>query len=64
MQTHSRQGDLLFIRQEARPETTLTARPSLVIVVGEATSHAHRLQAGTILEAPDSADVVAQEETI
>ena len=50
-----RQGDLLFVRQDTRPEATLTARQSNVIVTGEATGHAHRLQAGTILEAPDGA---------
>lgn len=55
MQTRSRQGDLLFVKQDTRPEATLTARPSNVIVAGEATGHAHRLQAGTILEALDGA---------
>ena len=55
MQLHYRQGDLLFIRQETRPAAALTARQSNVIVAGEATGHAHRLQAGTILEAPDGA---------
>jgi hypothetical protein len=55
MQPQYRQGDLLFIWQETRPEANLTARPGNVIVVSEATSHAHRLQAGTILEAPDGA---------
>ena len=53
MQTHYRQGDLLFVQQEARPTADLTARPGNIIVAGEATGHAHRLQAGTILEAPD-----------
>jgi hypothetical protein len=53
MQPHYRQGDLLFIRQDNRPEVALTARQGDVIVAGEATCHAHRLQAGTILEAPD-----------
>jgi hypothetical protein len=53
MPLHYRQGDLLFLRQEARPAVNLNARQSLVIVAGEATGHAHRLQSGTILEAPD-----------
>jgi hypothetical protein len=47
-----RQGDLLFVLQDTRPAADLTARPGNVIVAGEATGHAHRLQAGTILEAP------------
>jgi hypothetical protein len=55
MQAHYRRGDLLFIRQDTRPEANLTARPSTMIVAGEATGHAHRLQTGTILEAPDGA---------
>jgi len=53
MPLHYRQGDLLFLWQETRPAVDLNARQSLVIVAGEATGHAHRLQAGTILEAPD-----------
>jgi hypothetical protein len=53
MSVHYRQGDLLFIQQDTRPAAALTARPGNVIVAGEATGHAHRLQAGTILEAPD-----------
>jgi hypothetical protein len=53
MPLHYRQGDLLFICQETRPEADLTARQSNVILAGEATGHAHRLTAGTILEAPD-----------
>lgn len=48
-----RQGDLLFVWQSARPVAELTARPGDVIVAGEATGHAHRLQTGAILEAPD-----------
>jgi hypothetical protein len=48
-----RQGDLLFVRQESRPAGNLVVRPSLVIVAGEATGHAHRLTTGTILEAAD-----------
>lgn len=55
MSLHSRQGDLLFVRQDTRPATALTARQGDVIVAGEATGHAHRLQAGTVLEAPDGA---------
>jgi hypothetical protein len=51
MPLHFRQGDLLFIRQDMRPTATLVARPGTVIVAGEATGHAHRLTAGTILEA-------------
>ena len=38
---------------DTRPAVDLTAKRSLVIVEGEATGHSHRLQAGTILEAPD-----------
>lgn len=53
MPLHYRQGDLLFIRQDTRPEADLTPRQSKVIVAGEATGHAHRLTAGTILETPD-----------
>ncbi len=55
MQPHYRQGDLLFLRQDTRPAVALTARQSNVIVAGEATGHAHRLQAGTVLETPDGA---------
>jgi hypothetical protein len=55
MQTHQRQGDLLFVRQDTRPEAALTARQGNVLVAGEATDHAHRLQVGTVLEAPDGA---------
>jgi hypothetical protein len=55
MPLHYRQGDLLFIQQDTRPAADLTARQSNVIVAGEATGHAHRLTAGTILEAPDGA---------
>jgi hypothetical protein len=53
MTLHYRQGDLLFIRQDTRPESDLIARQNNVIVAGEATGHAHRLTAGTVLEAPD-----------
>jgi hypothetical protein len=55
MRAHARQGDLLFLRQDTRPGATLIARRSRVIVEGEATGHAHRFQAGTILQAPDGA---------
>src|SRR5215475_6890185 len=50
---HCRQGDLLFLLQEARPDIELTVRPGLVIVAGEATGHAHRLTSGSILETFD-----------
>ncbi len=53
MPLHFRQGDLLFILQDTRPKIDLTARQGDVIVIGEATGHAHRLTGGTILEAPD-----------
>jgi hypothetical protein len=53
MPLHYRQGDLLFLRQDGPAAVKLTTRQSNVIVMGEATGHAHRLQAGTILEAPD-----------
>lgn len=53
MPLHYRQGDLLFLKQDARPVVALSARQGDVIVAGEATGHAHRLLAGTILEAPD-----------
>src|SRR5215469_14815167 len=55
MPLHYRQGDLLLLWQEARPPVDLSPRQSLVIVAGEATGHTHRLQSGTILEAPDGA---------
>jgi hypothetical protein len=55
MSLQQRQGDLLFVRHDTRPEAKLTARTGSVIVTGEATGHAHRLEAGTILEAPDGA---------
>jgi hypothetical protein len=55
MSLQHRQGDLLFIHQATLPPGPLTARQGNVIVAGEATGHAHRLQAGTILEAPDGA---------
>jgi hypothetical protein len=53
MPLHYRQGDLLFVLQDARPDLNLTARQSNVIVAGEATGHAHRLTTGAVLEAPD-----------
>lgn len=55
MPLHYRQGDLLFLWQDTRPAVNLNVRQGNVIVAGEATGHAHRLQAGTILEAPDGA---------
>ena len=55
MPLHYRQGDLLFLWQETRPSVDLNVRQSNIIVAGEATGHAHRLQSGTILEAPDGA---------
>lgn len=49
-----RQGDLLFVRQEALPvDTALKQRPTNVILEGETTGHAHRLAAGAVLDAPD-----------
>ena len=48
-----RQGDLLFVQQTSRPAERMVVRPGTVIVAGEATGHAHRLLAGTILQAPD-----------
>ncbi len=48
-----RQGDLLFIQEEALPAVELVARPTLVLVAGEATGHAHRLTSGVVLDAPD-----------
>jgi hypothetical protein len=53
MSLQYRQGDLLFVRQESQPTELLVMRPGLVIVAGEATGHAHRLTAGSILEALD-----------
>ena len=55
MPLHPRQGDLQFVRQDTRPAVALTARPGTIIVADEARGHAHRLTAGTILEAPDGA---------
>jgi hypothetical protein len=55
MPLHYRQGDLLFVRQDTRPAGALTARQGNVIVAGEAIGHAHRLMAGTILDAPNGA---------
>ena len=52
-QPQYRQGDLLFIRLDARPSETLVARSDMVILAGEATGHAHRLTHGTILVAPN-----------
>jgi hypothetical protein len=55
MPLHTRQGDLLFLWQDTPPAVNLNARQSHMIVSGEATVHAHRLQAGTIEDAPDGA---------
>jgi hypothetical protein len=55
MPLHYRQGDLLFLWQETRPSVDLNVQQSTIIVVGEATGHAHRLQSGTIQDAPDGA---------
>jgi hypothetical protein len=64
-----RQGDLLFIKQEALP-ADLKPRATRVILEGETTGHAHRLTAGTVVDAPYggiwldvpvSADVVHEE---
>ena len=52
-QPQYRQGDLLFIRLESRPNETLVTRDGLVILTGEATGHSHRLTSGAILEAPN-----------
>ena len=52
-QLQYRQGDLLFVWQEERPAVEVRVRPSLVIVAGEATGHAHRLTGGSVVEAPD-----------
>lgn len=43
----ARQGDVLFTKVDALPED-LTKQKSNVIVEGEVTGHAHRLEAGTI----------------
>lgn len=49
-----RQGDLLFIRQEAAPDgVRLTPRDTTVILNGETTGHAHRLVAGAVLDSAD-----------
>lgn len=46
-----RQGDVLFVKVSAMPEEALTERKSNVLVEGEVTGHAHRLQhAGKIWE--------------
>lgn len=50
MLKHYRQGDVLFIEKNALPQG-LQSRKSNVIVEGESTGHAHRLQDGAILEA-------------
>src|SRR5215472_15454203 len=64
-----RQGDLLFTAIDQFPEG-LTLQPDTVIVRGEATGHAHRLQEGQVLqdahgrlflEVPTATQVVHQE---
>ena len=64
-----RQGDMLLTAIDHLPEE-LTIRPDNVIVMGEATGHAHRLQEGHVwedaqgnlfLEAPVPTQVVHQE---
>lgn len=52
MSLQYRQGDLLFVQQEGRPPVQLVPQAGNVILAGEATGHAHRLQDGTILQAP------------
>jgi hypothetical protein len=44
-----RQGDLLLTAIDQLPEG-LTLRPGTLIVMGEATGHAHRLQEGRVWE--------------
>lgn len=64
-----RQGDLLLTAIDQLP-ARLTLRPGNVIVMGEATGHAHRLQEGRVwedaqgnlfLEVPTPTQVVHQE---
>lgn len=54
-----RQGDLLFVRADARPGgVTLEPRAGTILVEGETTGHAHRLASpkhGAILTGPDGA---------
>ena len=52
MSRHSRQGDLLYVRHDTQPAAALTTRPSIVMVAGVVSRHAHRLTAGAVLEAP------------
>jgi len=49
MKTTYRQGDILFIREEDDVITDETARGQLEIAKGEATGHAHVLEAPEIL---------------
>lgn len=44
-----RQGDVLFVKIEVLP-SGLTERQSNILVEGEVTGHAHRLEKGRILE--------------
>lgn len=48
-----RQGDPLFLQEEALPAVELVARPTFVVVANETTGHAHRLTSGVVLDAPD-----------
>lgn len=43
-----RQGDLLIVRIDSIPESALP-RPDLILAQGEATGHAHRLEAGRLM---------------
>jgi hypothetical protein len=49
--TMHRQGDVLFVKVDALPEA-LTEWKNNVLVEGEVTGHAHRLQEGKIWETP------------
>lgn len=51
MPEHYRQGDLLFVRFEGDVPKNAHKQNNTVIVRGETTGHAHRLQTGTILKA-------------
>jgi hypothetical protein len=50
---HYRQGDLLFVQLPTPPDAVLVQRESDIILMGEATGHAHRLTSGIVLDAPD-----------
>lgn len=49
MRVQYRQGDLLFVLLEKRPDCRLDEQPGLVLVGGEATGHTHRATSGVIL---------------